>query len=74
MALILHIVISNDLNGETIVGLNVPVSFREPSSELKTILTEPYILERLINDARDIITLKGELTKKPTPRYEWSGK
>lgn len=74
MSLTLQIAITNDFNGDTIIALKEPISFKEPSEDLKRLTTEPYLIQRLIDDARDVLSIKAELVKKHVPRYEWSGK
>lgn len=46
----LHIVISDNETGETVIGIKEPVDVKNPSSRLQSFLAEKYILMRLLDD------------------------
>ncbi len=65
MSQTLHIVISDNITGDTILGIKetCPKKGKNASKTLKTLLAEPYLISRLIDDARRVIELNSELNK-----------
>lgn len=59
----LYICITTD-SGDSPISLKVAFSNKE---RLQTLLGEPYLISRLINDAETYLKLKAEITR-PTPR------
>lgn len=75
MSQTLHIFISDDNTGQTILGLRetCPKRGEMASKELQSVLSEPYLISRLLDDANLAEDVRKEMVIYKHPRYKWGG-